>query len=320
MLEAVGCMAEVYRASGVGVDPWPLGRCFDVDDTVWGRHGVGRLSGFWSRIAEQRGETMGVYGSEPAASRRGWAVLLLVGILAFWPTHSALAKGCAGSWDYSESSLQNARARLKSPRHPNVLSRVQCGRDVLATLDVADMPRDCPACRREYVGLMRDLIQFVRQAAEFSVSRSNKDALYDYESRLRIKFGDFLIGTDDAQLIADYWPQNFEGLGDAMERRGTGKQFHDEATRHARQIYSDKTFGTWARAIRSCPTWDFRSGRDKDFPALRRTLMCSEECVRALTRIRSRVNEGQAEDKQATSDVLDDLLPAVEGCATGDVR
>lgn len=248
-----------------------------------------------------------------------WPGLLLLAIVTLWPAHAAQAKGCAGDWDYSESSLQNARRRLKSPAHPNALSRVQCGTDLTAALELAEWPTDCPRCRREYIGLMNDLIEYTRRAAEVAKAHKNKMELYRREVETRTTLGDFLLATRDADLIKTYWSKNFDGMGDAMERGGFGKSFHEraQALPQRDQVYSEKTFQTWARDIRSCPVWDFRAGQNKDFPALRRTLMCSEECRRALERIRQRASSGQAEDKVAMGEVLDDLLPAVEDCPTG---
>ncbi len=259
---------------------------------------------------------MGMDGLQSARHLR-WVGLLLLGLLTFWPVHSAQAKGCAGNWDYSESSLQNARRRLKSPAHPNLLSRVQCGTDLTAALDLAEWPADCPTCQREYIELLRDLILYTRQAASVTTSRQNKLALYRREFETRIKLSDFLLSTHDPALIKTYWSDNFDGMGDAMELGGFGREFHEQALLHRDQIYSEKTFRTWARDIRSCSAWDFRAGQNKDFPALRRSLMCSEDCRRALVRIRQRADGGQAADKVAMGEALDDLLPAAEDCPTG---
>jgi hypothetical protein len=154
----------------------------------------------------------------------------------------------------------------------------------------------------------------MRKAAEQSAVRGTQLDYYKLELDTRLKLGDYLVETGDQSLIDKFWSDNFEGMGDAMDRSGLGMDFHQEALRNRSRVMTDKSFKTWAKAIRSCASWDFRLGQDYDLPKLKRALLCADECRTALTKIRERSKSGQAQDSESVSDVLDTLLPALEQC------
>jgi hypothetical protein len=58
---------------------------------------------------------MGMDGLQSARHRR-WVGLLLLGVLTFWPVHSAQAKGCAGNW-ITRSPRCKTRGDGSSRRH-----------------------------------------------------------------------------------------------------------------------------------------------------------------------------------------------------------
>lgn len=220
------------------------------------------------------------------------------------------------TWTYEVTSLQSARKSIKSNAHPDVKSHVDCGLAVVQSLELAEIAPDCAECRQEYVQLMRDVVFYVRLAAENAASSSNRDAYYEHEIETRLKLGAYLLSSKDNALIKRYWVANFEGLGDAMERVRQGARFHEVATLAGSQVLSQKVFGTWTKAIRSCAAWDFTHGENKDMPGLRKAL-CVEPCKRAVERIRRRAQAGMVENKESMLELLDDLLPDVRQCPTG---
>lgn len=244
----------------------------------------------------------------------GFLALLPLGLPAEAAT-AAAATACEQDWEYSVASLQAARNLLKSPARQDVRSRINCGRQVLDALDRATLPEGCAQCRREYARLLLDHIARLRALAEGSASANNRKHYYEQEIATRQRFGEFLASSGDEELAKAYWSRNFEGLGDAMERAHFGQQYHEEAlsASHSR-IMSDKSFKTWARAIRSCEEWDFASGPNRDMVGLRKSLLCEDECRQALSTIRQRVQEGRVIDQALMTQVLDGLLPALESC------
>ena len=248
---------------------------------------------------------------------RVW-LLVAVGVCCLLPLKHASARGCSAQWTFETSSLQEARRRIKSPVHRTVWSRVECGTDVLDALASQEGPaKDCRPCKHEYIQLLRDVTRYMRLSAEETRAKEGRLAYYKLEIETRLKLGEFLVETGDQKLIDDYWSDNFEGMGDAMDRANLGKEFHQEALRNRTRVLNDKSFSTWAKAIRSCQSWDFRQGENTDRIKLERALLCADECRQALTKIRERANSGQGMDSRAISDVLDTLLPALKQCPTG---
>lgn len=237
-------------------------------------------------------------------------------VSALVPISSARAKNfCDGDWTFQKEFLQEARRRIKSPVHKQVANRVDCGLIIRDSLRTADFPVNCLDCEREYVQFLRDFIEYTRSTAERSTSERDEHEYYETEIEARKTLGEFLAASKNDALISTYWSANFDGLGDAMERVGSGKQFHDEALTASRgHVMSDKSFKTWARAIRSCESWNFARGRNRDMPGLRKVLLCVDECRLALTKIRQRVDQGRVVDKVLMGEILDGLLPTLESC------
>lgn len=241
-------------------------------------------------------------------------ILFLVSALA--PIGNAHAKAfCDGAWTFQKGSLQEARRRIKSPVHKQVANRVDCGLIIRDALRAEDFPAKCPDCEREYVQFLRDFIEYTRSTAERSTSERDEREYYETEIEARKALGEFLAASKNESLVSTYWSANFDGLGDAMERVGSGRQFHDEALTASREhVMSDKSFKTWARAIRSCESWNFARGRNRDMPGLRKVLLCVDECRLALSKIHQRVDQGRVVDKVLMGEILDGLLPALESC------
>lgn len=251
---------------------------------------------------------------------QGWHRMLLgsglAALVAFQSTEASAGRPvCDKVWDATVESLQEARRRLKSPEHRQLSGRIACGNAILLNLEA---PSGCPGCSVEYVQLLRDYIVYLRRAAEWTASKNNWRAYYQAEIDARERLGEFLADADEAAPVQAYWSDNFEGLGDAMERLGAGQRYHDEAlAASSTRILSDKAFKTWARAIRSCQVWDFAAGRDRDLPGLNKILLCADQCNAALNTIRRRVNDGRVTDKQRMTEILDGLLPAIGNCPVG---
>ncbi|MGH8051276.1 MAG: hypothetical protein ACREPB_11505 [Arenimonas sp.] len=241
-------------------------------------------------------------------------VLFLISVSL--PISSASAKDfCDGDWTFRKESLQEARRRIKSPVHKQVANRVDCGLIIRDALSTADFPVKCLDCEREYVQFLRDFIAYTRSTAERSTSERDEKEYYETEIEARKTLGEFLATSKNDELIDTYWSANFDGLGDAMERVGDGKQFHVEAlTASSGHVMSDKSYKTWARAIRSCESWNFARGQNRDMKGLRKVLLCVDECRLALTKIRARVNQGRVVDKVLMGEILDGLLPALDSC------
>lgn len=243
-------------------------------------------------------------------------VLLGMGLIT--PPASA-SEFCKDAWTFQDNSLQEARRRMKSPIHKQVADKVSCGltiRDALS-LSSTDFPTQCITCEQEYVQFLRDFISFTRRAAERSTSETLRRKYYETEIEAHHTLNDFLLSDrEDKSLVQKYWSSNFEGLGDAMERIGLGKQFHDEALEMSQKyVMSGKSYKTWARAIRSCKSWNFTAGENLAFNKLP-AVLCVDECRFALTGIRSRVNEGHVENKVLMNEILAGMLPTVESCSS----
>jgi hypothetical protein len=244
--------------------------------------------------------------------------MLFLLLWAAIPAAQARACGSDAVWSFTEKALQSARARVKSEAHRSPVSRVRCGKEIIEAIGRPDKASQCSACIREYIGLLQDVIDFTRRAATQSASIPNKRLLFESEIQIRLLLGQFLLDSQKADLIAKYWRENFEGLGDAAELGGLGERFHEVASLAAQEhMLSPKSFRTWAKAVRSCETWNFVDSERRDLPMLRRILLCVEDCRAALTRIRNRAAKSAGPDRENIEEDFAELLPALGDCPTG---
>lgn len=253
------------------------------------------------------------------ALRRKWWIYTLLGLLLWTTSAVAQAKACGSNatWTFTEQSLQNARQRVKSDAHKSAVSRVRCGKEIIEAIGRPEQSSACESCVREYVGMLQDVIAFTRYAAEHTASKENEKRYYDSEIQTRLVLGRFLLDTKNKDFISRYWRENFEGLGDAAERAKMGERFHQEASQAAQeQMLSPKSFRTWAKAVRSCESWNFVDGESRDLAKLRKILLCAEDCRAALTRIRNRAAKGEGIDRENIEEDLAELLPALDRCPT----
>jgi len=243
------------------------------------------------------------------------STLLLLTIFWLVPTNASANTFCEKDWRPSVGELQEARARIKSNSLKNASARIKCAKPIVAALSGKTIDPACALCEREYVALLKDVGRYARDAAEQSASLENKQKLYRYEIDVRQSLGAFLTTASDRTLFVKDWQSNFEALGDAMERIGSGSEFHRLAlVASTRGQISQKSYETWARAIRSCQDWNFQSGRNRDLAGLKKVLLCVDECKLALTKIRQRATSGTPDSGLLINDILDTLLPALAEC------
>ncbi len=271
----------------------------------------------WSKRSIRRGLPV----SKATMSWGRWCGYCILCLLLLATTSVAQARACRSdaAWSFTENSLQNARARVKSNAHKSAVSRVQCGQEIIEAIGGPEKASQCDSCIREYVGLLLDVISYTREAVKQSESEANKKLYYDYQIETRLLFGRFILDTQRKNLVAQYWRDNFEGLGDAAESAKLGERFHREASLAAQeQMLSLKSFRTWAKAVRSCKAWNFVESEKRDLPMLQRILLCTEDCRAALTRIRNRAARSQGIDRENIEEELAESLPALGNCPEKD--
>lgn len=243
----------------------------------------------------------------------------VVGFLLLSAFQSAFAINCSNErWDLSEKSLQEARRRIKSDAHPGSTNRVKCALDIISVVGENTRPEgECVACRNEYIGLQKDMLVFIRDAARRAKSANRKTEYYELEVKTRVTFGEYLISLKDPNLINLEWSDNFEGLGDAMEKARMGRDFHEYVILANNLPLTEKSYKSWSRAVRSCDAWNFVGGDNNSIVTLRPKLLCNEDCRIALETIRARAAEDVGPNSAAIRSLLDNRLPKLDECPTG---
>lgn len=232
-----------------------------------------------------------------AARLRG--ALLFVILLSIVPSASFATadpeKFCNRDWEYNLPSIQEAARRIRhAVFRDDPLARADCIRIVLSSPGLSIIDPNCSECAGQFASLLSDSATFTRQAVPKLRTNDNKLAVLRREQVIRERLHDLILNDASNQLVRRYLERNFEEWGDSLESAGlyygardTAKTFHDLVlTQESVDWMTKKSIDTWARALRSCPEWNFRSGRDRDKAKLTDTLCKGKEaCGEALREV-----------------------------------
>jgi hypothetical protein len=242
-----------------------------------------------------------------------FASLILLATCSPAMAATAAQSACSKQWEYTVASLQSAR-KLASA-YASADDRMTCAMAIRDKVgDLGSQP-DCAQCEAEYVNILLDLGDDTSLATE---KLKNPTAITRYresEIQTRLALNNHFIESQSPQ-IRKYWKRNFEGLDHVLQKLQRARDFHQEVMRTDGYPLSDRSFGVWIKAIRSCVGWDFASSEKKSLMLIESTLACETECGNAAKRARQRIAEGGVTHPKIALRQIEDELPlaAIDSC------
>lgn len=231
------------------------------------------------------------------------------------PSNAATAAqgACSKQWEYTVPSLQSARKLANS--YASADERMTCAMAIRDKIGDLDSKPECAQCEVEYVNILLELGDNTSVATE---KLKNPAAIARYresEIQIRLALNTHFIESQSPQ-IRKYWRRNFEGMDHVLQKLQRARDFHQEVMRTDDYPLSDRSFGMWIKAIRSCVSWDFTSSEKKSLMLIENTLACETECGNAAKRARQRIAEGGVSNPKIALRQIEDELPlaAIDSC------
>lgn len=210
--------------------------------------------------------------------------------------------------------LQKMRGRITGAE--GAYKRVDCALKLIPQIDQSDLNKTCHACSSEYFGILRDSASFARQVATPSRNRDTKAAYFGHEIFFRTILIEFLKSETGRAFdpSGEKLRKNFKEIADTFALAERGQDFHQLFISQPSTLKFDvAVYALWAKAVRSCNEWDFKSGVNRGVTGEKLVnALCGENCSRALERVEKRL---LVIDEDARSTVRDSIP---EGLCAGD--
>lgn len=207
--------------------------------------------------------------------------------------------------------LQRARARIKS-KNMTASRRSLCSENAAQS---ANGHQSCVTCQRELIGLFKDAAKVQRDIANtLSKDAGSKSAFIRREIRIRLILNEYLSGSLPAPdpTHADR-RQNLVELADAYELAGLGMDLHKRALVESQYgVLDTRAYANWARAVRSCSSWNFDATNRYTRKQLAEAL-CNADCGEEYARLDTAVDRTHNEKVRV---LVDSVVPQ-KLCATG---